>query len=159
MSKINKKTFAEGLNDMFTQVLSEDNPQDAPSHLAPASTTRKRGAGSSKSFSNDLALFLQETIEDVVEEKGEIIKNEGLDAVTKNNTSKNRKPAIGLDALIRSTLEGGIAQESDKKRITFTFDKEKVDKLKQIADAEKARIRDIIEQLVLDYVEQYKLSK
>jgi hypothetical protein len=44
--------------------------------------------------------------------------------------------------------------ENEKKRITFTFEKDKIDKLKMIAESEKAKIRDIIEQLVSTYINQ-----
>lgn len=164
MSKLNKKNFAVGLETMFHQTLFEDNLKDNPSHLdknagkpAAAKTTKKPAI---KSFADNLELFLNEAIEESVQEKTEDIRaaNNAVDGLKDANKRNNRKPTIGLDLLIRSTIEDASFVENDKKRMTFTFDKDKVEKLRQIADLEKQRIRDIIDELVTQFIGKYNVS-
>lgn len=149
-----KKSFAEGLEDMIQQTLFGDLPEEQPT--APAQEEQGKGKkkkASGKSFSSDLEAFFQETIQDSIDRKAQEIKG---DKKSDNSRSTRKKPEIGLDQLIRNTLESGMASEDQvTKRVTFVFDKEKIERLRQIAEKEKARIRDIVDELVTSYIEKY----
>jgi hypothetical protein len=45
------------------------------------------------------------------------------------------------------------------KRLTVTFDKKKLEKLKKIARLEKSYLKDILGEIVAEYIKKYELSK
>ena len=64
--------------------------------------------------------------------------------------------------LIRRTVESGAVEadrKTGKKRLTVTFDKEKIQKLKKIARLEKAYLKDILGKLVEEYIQDYESEK
>ena len=65
-----------------------------------------------------------------------------------------------MDSLIRETVETSKVEitPAEKKRVTFIFDKKKIERLKNIARLEKAYVKDIINQLVSEYIDQYDVS-
>lgn len=164
MSKLNKKSFSEGMDSMFGETLDIENAKEKLSHYtksAEKNEDAKSAKSSTKRFTSQLESFLASSIEDSLFEQlaNAELASGSTDAKNETNTEKgakrsSKKPAIGLDLLIRSTLEGSEMYENEKKRITFTFEKDKIDKLKMIAESEKAKIRDIIEQLVSTYINQ-----
>lgn len=85
-------------------------------------------------------------------------------AVTPKPTRKRkvvRSPRTrgGLDLLIRQTSEETyIEYQSENKRVTFVFDKKKLQRLKVIAKAQKAFLKDIIGDVVSKYIEEYEDS-
>jgi hypothetical protein len=162
MSQRNKKKFSEGLEQMFQTSLFEGlyepmDKQDAPS-VPPPSAQDRQSPGVSKSFAGSLEQFLQETIDEIVEEKVGEIQEKGLETV-RANKGRSNKPAIGIDILIRSTVESAEAYDNGKKRITFTFEKDKVEKLREIADQERSRIRDIVEDLINNFIQGYRWNE
>ena len=146
MAKKKNKTFSSGFNDMFSDLLEEQQPAVVEASTPPKSSSKKN-------FSSSLESLFQEAIEDVVQEKaaqvaeGEAVKKE----------KRRTKPVFGLDSLIRQTVEESHIK-SDKKRISFTFETEKIDKLRDIAKVEKARIRDIVNELITDYIQQHETN-
>jgi hypothetical protein len=162
MSQKNKKKFSDGLEQMFQTSLFEglyDQPeQRAAPGMPPPSAQDRQIPGASKSFADSLEQFLQETIDEIVEEKVGEIQEKGLETV-RANKGRSNKPAIGIDALIRSTVESAEAYDNGKKRITFTFEKDKVEKLREIADQERSRIRDIVEDLINNFIQGYRWNQ
>lgn len=164
MSKLNKKSFSEGMDSMFGETLKVENAKDKLSHYTKSAEKNeevKSAKGSTKRFTSQLESFLASSIEDSLFEQLATAELASSNAASKNEANaekgtkrSSKKPAIGLDLLIRSTLEGSEMYENEKKRITFTFEKDKIEKLKMIAESEKAKIRDIIEQLVSTYINQ-----
>lgn len=160
--KKNKKSFADGLDMLFTQTL-EDNLQDNPSMLdveqpsekkkkrTKKSTTKSRKT-SRKSFSTDLELFFKESIESNIEgaEVTEIKRN-----IVKDN--KNRK-AIGIDVLIQRTANPTKAApvKPSTKRVTFVLDKTKIEGLKNVARSQKKYMKNIISDLIEEYLKKNK---
>lgn len=144
---------------MFQRSLFEGSLEEAVEAPArkPVTVAVERNHSPSKSFSDNLEQFLQETIEELVEEKVEEMQASGIEAV-RANKGRSKKPVIGLDLLIRSTVEESMV-ENDKKRITFTFEKEKVEKLREIADQERSRIRDIVEDLINNFIQSYQWNQ
>ncbi|MCB0644189.1 MAG: hypothetical protein KDC44_21245, partial [Phaeodactylibacter sp.] len=71
------------------------------------------------------------------------------------------KPVSGLDVLIRRTIETTELEVNyqSKKRITFVFDREKLDKLKQIARKEKSYLKDLVDELISEYIDSYESHK
>lgn len=147
MSNKNKKSFSDGLEVTFNQSL-EEGAASNPSHIVEA-LKKKPGKG----FQSSLEIFFEESLNEAFEQQMEQAKS----GEPEKKSSRRTKPVIGLDLLIRSTVEGAVV-ENDKKRITFTFDKTKVEKLRKIAELEKARIRDIVDELVSEYIKKYKTS-
>lgn len=144
----NKKTFALGLDALF----GEDATVKVNEPVKEKSTTAGQKKGNpKKSFSSDLDLFFRDAVEEVVQDAQNNIKESG-------STIKRRtKPDFGLDALIRSTIETGeLVEKAKKKRISFTFDENRIDELKQIAKQEKARVRDIVSELIAEYIDKKK---
>lgn len=156
----NKKKFSDGLESMFQRTLFEDNPQDNPMLFSKDSPADRSKAAHGKSFMDSLEMFLEETIQESIESKSEEMKDKGIESikVAPGRSSRSKKPVIGLDLLIRSTMDGAEMSEPDKKRITFTFEKDKVEKLRQIADQERSRIRDIVDELVTNFIQNYSLK-
>ena len=161
MSQKNKKKFSEGLEHMFQTSLfegifdNEEQPAAAPVKAAVAPLQDRQTAAPTKSFATSLEQFLNETIEEIVEEKISDIQENGVEAV-RSTKSRSNKPSIGIDLLIRSTVENAEVFDNGKKRITFTFEKDKVEKLREIADNERSRIRDIVEDLINDFIQGYR---
>ena len=65
----------------------------------------------------------------------------------------------GLDSLIRSTVEDSlmvIEPTSNNKRVSFVFDKSKLKKLKSIAKIKKAYLKDIIDEVVAEYLAEFE---
>ncbi|MEM6726451.1 MAG: hypothetical protein AAF598_20580 [Bacteroidota bacterium] len=148
MSKKGKKSFSQGLGDLFSQL--DEQPKgfepEVETIVRPR-TRKKEDSESKKSFADDLSLFFQEAINESVEEKAQQI-NSGK---PKKSTKRRTKPVFGIDSLIRQTLQEG-AVSTGRKRISFTFDTDKIEKLKAIAALEKARIRDIVDELITSYI-------
>jgi len=180
---VSKKTLKDGLESLFgmTPVSVEEEtafmgdsvlPQKKKEKKAPqrkASDTRRR-SGSSKSFTADLESLFQTVVkETVAEEKKKAARQKqrslGITSQTEiNRTAINRRPMSGLDALIKQT-NGDNKEElkrnavpKEKKRVTFVFDKKKLQKLKTIAKMEKAYLKDIIGDLISEYLDEYNLD-
>ena len=143
MGKKKNKSFSSGFGDLFSDLLEEQQAE------VVASTPPKNP--SKKNFSNSLESLFQEAIEDAVQEKAEQV----ADGEVIKKDKRRTKPVFGLDSLIRQTVEESEIK-SDKKRVSFTFETEKIDKLRQIAKLEKARIRDIVNELITDYIQQHE---
>lgn len=139
MSK-KKKTFASSFGDLFSGLEEQQN-----------TATPAPKQGSKKNFADSLDSIFQDAIEEVVQEKAEEI----AEGKTVKKAKRRTKPVFGLDALIRQTVEDSEVKR-DKKRVTFTFETEKIDKLRSIAKIEKARIRDIVNELVTEYIQKYE---
>lgn len=137
MSK-KKKTFSSGFDDLFS------NAQEQQETTAPAKLKSR------KNFSDSLDAIFQDAIEEVVQEKAEQVAQGKAVKKTKRRT----KPIFGLDNLIRQTIEQSEIKP-DKKRVSFTFETEKIEKLRNIAKLEKARIRDIVNELITDYIQRH----
>jgi hypothetical protein len=66
---------------------------------------------------------------------------------------------FGLDALIRETVESSSVEvtPSNTKRVTFVFDEEKINKLKQIARLKKAYVKDIVDEIISEYLKEHNI--
>lgn len=158
--RMSKKKFTAGLESLFgdqpTDVDQKGNfllfPVDK--ELEEKRKDFEKGA-SNKNFATDIDSFLKEAFEEAFEEVQESSKTQ------KSSSKKTNKPLSGLDALIRSTIEPGpIEFEQGKaKRVSFVFDREKLEKLKEIAKVEKSYLKDIIRSVVEEYIDNYEKKK
>ena len=68
----------------------------------------------------------------------------------------------GLDNLIRQTIdlkEITTDETSGKKRLTVAVDRPKLEKLKTIARLENAYLKDLLVQLIDEYIQEYTKEK
>ncbi len=168
-----KKNFIDGLDSIFGGDSNEGNEDLTiiTQEKEPPKTKKKtrKKSKSSKDFTADLDSLLQEALQESVEQHASKKKTSLPVAKTKRNPKRGRikRTLSGLDALIRQTVESSqidVQEESGsskpkKKRVTFSFDRDKVDKLKSIARLEKSYIKDIVNSIVTEYIEEYEKSK
>ena len=155
MSKFNKKKFTgldsvfeDDANDLFGTETSVVEESKSPAKKV----NRIKAKGSNKNFTSDLDTLLEQALaesDNFKEEKNERKPSKGgLEALS------------GLDALIRQTINFDIEKpkkgEKPTKRVSFTVDKQKLLKLKQIARIENAYLKDIISRLISDYIKEYE---
>lgn len=163
-----KKNFQSGLDTLLTNAL-EDKPSKGKGRTTTHATSKRKDKKKKniKSFASNLDAFFQDTLEETVREQiqktpptpaspTKKTKNTKKTAKTKKSTRK--KPVFGIDSLIRATVESSKVEitPDEKKRVTFIFDKTKIEKLKNIARLEKAYVKDIINQLVSEYIDTYE---
>ena len=152
---MSKKKFTEGLDSLFGEVPQDVNQQGNftlfPVDKNPVPDEDK---GPSKNFTSDLDSFLKEAFQEAFEESQE-------QARKPKASKKSKKSLSGLDALIRSTIEPSeiTFDKKNAKRITFLIDKEKLETLRAIAKQEKAYIKDVISNIVEEYVSKYQSDK
>lgn len=165
---MSKKRFTEGLESIFGEAAEDTLQESSPllSRTGRREAPKKGDEGgkrtSSKDFSADLQAFLEHAFEESVEEQLEQRRQKRTPISGSAQVKKrHRKPLSGLDALIRSTVEpGSIRLEPEgSKRITLTFDPVKLEKLKAIARRERTYLRDIIDEIVAEYLEEYESRK
>ncbi len=167
-----KKNFIEGLDSIFGEETNKDEKLTIVTEEKKQSRTKsKRKSKSSKDFTADLDSLLQEALQESIEQH--VSKRKKTLPVAKSSKKKPVRGRIkrtlsGLDALIRQTVESSemdIREESQgisrpkKKRVTFSFDRDKVDKLKSIARKEKSYIKDIVNAIVSEYIDDYEKSR
>lgn len=141
---MSKKNFISGLDDLFASKAESEETD---------TKTVKKPKSSRKNFTSSLnALFEDALNESLDEHSGKMEKEKKLGKIKK--PSKKPRMLSGLDSLIRRTVESAQVElpPSSKKRITFTFDKEKLDELKRIAKLEKAYIKDIIDEVLTEFI-------
>lgn len=161
---MSSKKFKSGLESLFDNAESEfeqDNfaiaeAQAAAEAPAPRDTPRKaakrKGKGRlGKSFTSDL-----DSLFDLANEER---RREPVAAkVTAKTAGKlhERKTLSGLDALIRQTAEVGSDGRPQKstKRVTFAYNRQKLDKLKRIARNRRLYLKDIMTEIVNDYLQR-----
>lgn len=169
---MSKKKFTDGLESLFSTDTSADVGKKGTSFLNPnkknsgtSATVKKKRSTSRKNFTTDLDTLLEEALQESFEEQ--LVRREQLKAGKKaakgeHHQNQQRRPSSGLDMLIRRTVEVGAVEadrKTGKKRLTVTFDKEKIQKLKKIARLEKAYLKDILGKLVEEYIQEYESEK
>ncbi|MBK6929617.1 MAG: hypothetical protein IPH12_01680 [Saprospirales bacterium] len=154
---MSKKKFSEGLDDLF-----KDQTAEAHGWGQAGDTPARERRAVSKNFMHDLDVLLQEAMDESLEK----IESDLPAAAQPKTKSKSalpyRTPMSGLDTLIRQTIdvrELETDEETGKKRLTVAVDKTKLEKLKVIARLENAYLKDIMVQLIDEYIQQYTRQK
>ena len=182
---MSKKQFTSGLDSVFSaEAQYEPNIDESPWLLETSVATKgnaskrrdSKGAAQSgkkrparrpgKSFTSDLdSLFAAASVE---QPREAIPSDEDLGMRGRNRPRRRAKILSGLDSLIRDTTNGKIlaqqqaaaAQETPvRKRVTFTYDRERFARLKSIARTEGAYLKDIISGLLNEYIQQYESER
>ncbi|MCF8246111.1 MAG: hypothetical protein K9J37_15415 [Saprospiraceae bacterium] len=169
---MSKKKFTDGLESLFSKDNVKESGQGTTFLEGINSDEMKPGVGKStvtksssrKNFTTDLDSLLQEAMQESFDEQ---IKEKETAANTPkaqpfHQQAHRRKPLSGLDMLIRRTVERGDVEEdqvSGTRRLTVSFDKAKLNKLKIIARMEKAYLKDILGDIVEEYIRRYENKK
>jgi hypothetical protein len=157
---VSKKKFTIGLESLFGMATEEAFQEESPlldkKKEEAKKTTQNIKKRSSKDFTSDLDTLFEQALAETIEEKQEKAKSK-IQAPPKPAQRRLRRLS-GLDALIRHTEDMEVVEVNvpTKKRVTFVFDKEKLAKLKEIAKSEKAYLKDIIGDVVSNFIEKYE---
>jgi len=116
-----------------------------------------------KGFAAELQSFLTEAFEESFEAQMSLLERD-MDSQQQQAASSSktvRRPPTGLDALIRSTIEPETmnVQEYPTRRIVLTFDEAKIEKLQQIAQVKKTVLKDMISEIVSNFIRTYEKKK
>ena len=142
-----KKRFTDGLDSLFggTNGPPKESLSLFPEETRPGTAKRDDEKKSNKGFASQLDAFLAEAFE-----------NEDSADQKENATPKKGKRLAGLDLLIRQTTDAPPKNRptlSEKRRLTLAFDKQQLNKLKEIAEGEGVYLKDLINQLIERYLE------
>lgn len=158
---MSRKSFSGGLESLFSSPHRDRGEGDtlvrpkgrtaarkAPEPTPEPEPESTRKTAHHKTFTLDLDAFLQDVLNDSIREE--------LDRDPKATEAPPANPPdipVGIDALIRSTLESSEIEISGKsKRVTFFFDERKLDKLKELARRENVYLREVVSRIVAEYV-------
>lgn len=160
---MSKKKFADSIGNLFSDDDADILSEESVLLTATSVSDKKRNPQSSrashgKNFATDLESFLKEAFEESLETH---LQGDARAAVDTQLKKRNRRPSGGLDLLIRSTIEPTVTSDTDAhtRRVTLLFDPKKLDKLKTIARLERTYLKDIVDELVLEFIQQYEQKK
>lgn len=170
---MSKKRFTDGMDILFNG--AQDNVLESGNQLLSGEKTKHKTPKSAsivnaveedgsikkstgKRFSDDLQSFLMEAFEESFERQ---TQQQSLESSTVELKKRSQKPMSGLDALIRTTIDPKIQVDSAQqlRRLTVAFDEQKLEKLKTIARIEKTYLRDIIDEIVADFIQEYEQKR
>lgn len=115
-------------------------------------------SSSAKSFTADLQSFLQEAFGESFERQ---MKEKQTSSAPAGKTASSGQAPSGLDALIRNTLEPASFKldPNATRRLVVTFRETQLQKLKNIAKLEKTYLKQIINEIVESYIDNYEKNK
>jgi len=156
---MSKKRFTAGIDSLFGELGGQQKSSKEEAEqktVQAADTPESDDAKHKKGFKADLTAFLKEAFEESLEQK--------LQEPPRSKSSKNAaklRPKGGLDALLRSTIEPSKMKLTNKpvRRLTLAFDQKKLEKLKHIARLEQTFLKDIIDEIVEEFIEDYESNK
>jgi len=171
---MSKKRFTDGLESLIEGESSDSTARVKELLLFPEMATEQRPASKTKiskkkekrptqkGFAAELQSFLTEAFEESFEAQMSVLERD-LDVPQQGKSSftPKRRPPGGLDALIRSTLEPDSMSVVDYpvRRIVLTFDEEKIEKLQHIAQLKKTVMKDMISEIVSNFIQTYEKKK
>jgi hypothetical protein len=164
---MSKKRFSSGLDSLFEKsneqgaVAEVGTPSPPPSvselEVEVKAAVMKRTT--TKNFTSDLDSLFSEAFTEAVEEKVEKMRREaGINDPFSSPRENARKPLSGLDALIRNTVDTSLAglEHAPVKRLTIMFENQKIEKLKNIAKQEKAFVKDLVNDVLTEFITNYE---
>lgn len=160
---LSRKKFTDGIGYLFSDddagILSEESVLLSATSVGDKKRTPGGRSSGGKGFAADLESFLKEAFEESFEAhtNGSILNDEAHAAKKR----LARRPDSGLDLLIRSTVEPVIVTDADTntRRVTLLFDPKKLEKLKTIAKLERTYLKDIMDELVQEFIQNYEQRK
>ncbi len=165
---MSKKKFTDGLESIFgvspeedltlndDSVLLVETQEEVKVEERPLIRRKRLVKRSSKNFTSDLDSLFEDALQETLEEKAQKVIKDKTKVAPKRQRS-NTKPLTGLDALIRRTVETSVDVEKGvRKRVTFVFEKDKLQRLKKIAREKNVYLKDIIGDVMSKYIEEYQ---
>lgn len=160
---MSKKKFKAGLESLFGDTGIDDQlpgirpllvEEEAAKESSDRTRNRRTKKRSSKNFTSDLEGLFHSALDN---EYKETVPKSSIASGRDTKVKKRRqRPVIGIDALIRRTsIENREDMASNtplKKRVTFTLEKKKVEQLKSIAKSKKAYLKDIVDDIISEYL-------
>lgn len=151
---MSKKRFSEGWGDLFADTASdeqrheEDGLLSLPDRRKTEKTKPQTSRSSGKNFSDSLDIFLQEAMENEGETEAT------FEVPTNVGRRRRRIKGGGLNSLLRNTLDqdSGELPSENTRRLTLLVSREKLDQLKKVAKAEKVPLRDLVLDIIGDYI-------
>lgn len=134
---MSKKKFSDGFDSLFEELIE---------------TTDNSNKKTTQSDVDTLSDMLSDAFEQAIQEEKSAPKPK-----KKLKPKSRSKSFSGIDMLIRSTVRTSDVQKAAKgntRRITILLDNEKVDKLKEIASSEHKLLKNIIKEIVSEYLEK-----
>jgi len=113
---------------------------------------------SGKTFSDELASFLMDAMEDPEDQTVEV----EVPVSPKRSRAKARASSgAGLDALVRNTLDPEVVtdEEQQVRRLTLTLRQVQLEKLRRIAHRKNLPLRQLVAGLVSEFLEEYEEEK
>ncbi len=173
---MSKKRFTSGLDSVFSpEAQYEPNIDESPWLLETSVKPEARRSSPepkraprrpTKSFTSDLeTLFAAASVERPREQTPAV---EEQNARARNRPRRRVGMFTGLDNLIRDTTNGKAIEQqavaaaeevTQRKRVTFTYDRERFARLKHIARLENSYLKDIISGLLNDYISAYEVEQ
>ncbi len=151
-----KKRFTDNLLDLFgtvnqTPTSAQSTPSASPTQEETQANAKRTAQ---KDFTASLQSFLAEAFEDSFENQLSLPDGAPVKA-------RPKRPRNSLDMLIRDTLEPTSIELQDQpsRRVTLAFDPSKLEKLRAIARLEKAMLKDIIDEIVAEFIRDYENQK
>ena len=135
----------------------EEADQHVPQKVTRLRATRKNN----KNFTSDLDSLLAEALSESFEEEAPS-KQERSQAQIEDRPVRKRRPITlsGLDSLIRNTVDISYADQMNHpdqtKRLTVRIKKTNLEKLKEIARSERSYLKDILGQLISEYIKKHE---
>ena len=162
---MSKKRFTSGLESVFGDAAEDNFNVDSPLlHQEEKEAKPRARTKSGKNFTSDLDKLFADALKDTIVEKAKKL-TKGLNEHDLSTKKRNRRPMSGLDALIRQTSDQIIQEElkaakagtsvTTTKRVTFVCNEDNLVRLKEIARSEKRYLKDILGELVEQYVVEY----
>lgn len=161
---MSKKKFKAGLESLFSDTGADDQlpgirpllvEEEARESLDTRHRTRQKKR-SSKNFTSDLEGLFHNAVD--TEYKEPVRKSPLASRRDTKVKKRSERPVIGIDALIRRTStenrEEFKSSSPLKKRVTFSLEKKKIEKLKDIAKSKKAHLKDIVDDIISQYLEE-----
>ncbi|MEN0007054.1 MAG: hypothetical protein AAF798_23085 [Bacteroidota bacterium] len=165
---MSKKKFTEGLESLFGEEQEEKFLQEEDALLFPpdevvikrkgksGTKAKSKAKKASKTFSEDIEGFLASSFEESFEQQIGAAQQKKSSSTT--NKKRSRRPRSGLDLLIRNTVKPSsiTLKDGTTRRVTLVFEEEKLEKLKTIARQESVFLKDIINEIVGEYLATYQ---
>lgn len=168
-----KKSFTKGLESLFLDLAEEkdqtENPLLRRSRVRTERQVRKTqkdrrlvqvaqssgsASDSEESFKDALEAFFREELPDKVIQRAE----EDADLPRKSH-SPGIKAKGGIDSLIQGTIvrdQLELGRKDTSERVTLVFEKDHVDKLKTIARMEQKYLKNIVTELIQEFIRTYE---
>jgi len=161
---VSKKNLKDGLESLFggPAIAEPSLPENSPllertkvsknKSVKKDDPKQKKRSKSGKNFTSDLDTLFEAALSDNTKAS----QYDNTPSGNQNARVQKRRPSVvGLDALIQQTTDVNLDYTSTKKRVTFIFEKKKLDKLKKIAKLQNSFLKDIIGKIVGEHISKY----